>query len=122
MDSRLILIISAVVIAVAIVIIKNLGAVKADDLTDILAGKKYKLIDVRTTHEFSNGHVKDAKNIPLDTLSKRIEKFAPNKETALLLYCRSGARSGHAKRNLIAMGYKNVRNLGSLHHATELMK
>ncbi len=122
MNSKFILIVGVAIIAGIIIVIKNLKAVKADDLTDILSEKKYKLIDVRTTQEFSNGHVKNAKNIPLNILSQRIEKFAPNKETTILLYCRSGARSGHAKKTLETVGYKNVLNLGSLHHATELMK
>ena len=122
MNNKIILIIGAAIIIGIITILKHLGLAKPDELKTILAGKKYKLIDVRTIQEFENGHVKNAKNIPLHELSKRIEKFAANKEIPLLLYCRSGSRSGHAQKLLTKQGYKIVLNLGSLHRATEIMK
>ncbi len=108
-------------IIVIITVVKNLRLARPDELENILNNKKYKLIDVRTIQEYGSGHVKNAKNIPLHELLQRIEKFAPNKETPLLLYCRSGSRSGHAKKILDTNGYKNVFNLGSLHRATEIM-
>lgn len=72
------------------------------------------LIDVRTTEEFNQGHIKDAKNVPL------VNNFAsalPNQVTkgsAIYVYCRSGNRSYQAARQLIEAGYKNVYDLGSL--------
>ena len=122
MDNKLILIIGAAVIIGIHTIIKHLRLAKPDQLKSILSNRKYKLIDVRTIQEFENGHVNKAKNIPLHELLQKIKKFAPNKETPILVYCRSGARSGHAKKNLDKMGYTTVLNLGSLHRATEIMK
>ena len=121
MNNKIILIIGVVVIIGVITILKHLGLAKPGELESILANKKYKLIDVRTIPEFDNGHVKNAKNIPLHELLQRIDKVAPNKDRPLLLYCRSGSRSGHAKKVLEEKGYTNVMNLGSLHRATEIM-
>ena len=122
MNNKIILIICVAIIIGIITILKHLGLARPDELKTILDGKKYKLIDVRTVQEFGSGHVENAKNIPLHELSQRIGKITPNKETPLLLYCRSGSRSGHAKKVLNKQGYKTVLNLGSLHRATEIMR
>ena len=121
MNNKLILIIIIAIIIGITTILKHLGLARPDELKTILAGKKYKLIDVRTIQEFGNGHVENAKNIPLHELSQKIEKFETYKETPILLYCRSGARSGHAQKLLTKQGYTTVLNLGSLHRATEIM-
>lgn len=121
MNSTLILIISIAVVIGIITILKHSGLAKPDELKSILSNKKYKLIDVRTIQEFGSGHVQNARNIPLHYLLEKIDKIAPNKETPILLYCRSGSRSGHGKKVLEGKGYKTVLNLGSLHRATEIM-
>jgi phage shock protein E len=53
------------------------------------------IVDVRTVNEFKTGHIKDAVNVPLNTISKQlhiIKKF--NKP--VIAVCRSGNRSGIA--------------------------
>lgn len=78
------------------------------------------LIDVRTVGEFESGHVKDAINIPLDIVRDEVEKTIQNKQTPLLLYCRSGARSGMATKILRMVGYENTHNIGAFHQAALL--
>ncbi len=75
------------------------------------------LIDVRTPAEFAEGHVEGAVNLPLDTITSSIAGVAPDKETPIGLYCRSGRRSADAGQKLQALGYTQVRNLGSLDDA-----
>ncbi len=53
------------------------------------------VIDVRSPGEFSSGHGKNAKNIPLGSISGQAKKIkAMNKP--IIVCCRSGARSGQA--------------------------
>ncbi|MBA4153766.1 rhodanese-like domain-containing protein [Flavobacterium sp.] len=53
------------------------------------------IIDVRTVGEFQQGHIKGAKNIPLDMIfSKAAEIKKMNKP--VIVYCRSGMRSSQA--------------------------
>lgn len=61
------------------------------------------VVDVRTPQEFSQGHVKGSKNIPLQTLSSNAKKLA-GKEVVLV--CRSGARASQAKYVLQQNGIK----------------
>jgi len=67
------------------------------------------VIDVRTAKEFSQGHVKRSRNIPLHELRDRSSEIPSEQE--VVLCCRSGHRSYIAQRILMNQGRNNVRNL-----------
>ncbi|MGZ5188852.1 MAG: rhodanese-like domain-containing protein [Kaistella sp.] len=69
------------------------------------------IIDVRSKEEFATGHVKGSVNIPLEQIPASIDKL--KKYNQVIVCCRSGSRSGQAKRVLEARGFKNVTNGGS---------
>ncbi len=73
------------------------------------------LLDVRSSDEFRQGSLPDAKNIPLALLpvvaDERLKKHEP-----VLIYCRSGGRAIMAERILAGMGFTNVTNIGSIFH------
>lgn len=69
------------------------------------------IIDVRTPGEFAGGHVKGSINIPLDQISTKADTL--KKQKSIIVCCRSGNRSGQAKRILNAKGLTNVENGGS---------
>ena len=75
------------------------------------------LIDVRSQQEWDAGHIERATLIPHTEIAARIASVAPDKNTPVVLYCRSGNRAGKAKAELEAMGYSNVQNWGSLEQA-----
>jgi rhodanese-related sulfurtransferase len=72
------------------------------------------LIDVRTPDEFRKSRIAKSVSVPLDTLMSNIEKVAPNKDAIIIMYCHSGLRSSTACRELVKMGYTDVRNLGGI--------
>ncbi len=57
------------------------------------------IIDVRTPNEFDHGHIKGSKNIPLDKIQREL-KTIKNMNKPIITVCRSGSRSGMAKRIL----------------------
>jgi rhodanese-related sulfurtransferase len=61
--------------------------------------------------EFDGGSAKGAVNIPLDTVASQISKFKNKKN--IVVFCRSGNRSGQAKSILEANGISNVTNGGT---------
>ena len=64
------------------------------------------VVDVRTAGEFATGRVKGALNVPVQELSARIgELGAPGK---VLIYCRSGMRSGQAGSMLRSAGFEVI--------------
>ncbi len=61
------------------------------------------IIDVRTTAEFSGGHVANSINIPLQEVPSRMEEIKML-EMPLILCCASGNRSGQAAQYLSSYG------------------
>ena len=72
-----------------------------------------RLVDVRTPREFAAGHIPGAINIPVQQLDSRLGELQP-KGTAIVVYCRSGTRSGNAARMLKNAGFEVVHDLGPM--------
>ncbi len=72
------------------------------------------LIDVRNQGEYASGFIEGAISMPLDRISQSIQTKIPEKNTPIIVYCLSGARSAAAKKGLIKLGYTNVSNGGGV--------
>jgi rhodanese-related sulfurtransferase len=75
-----------------------------------LVGAGIQVVDVRTPAEFAAGHIPGAVNIPYDELARRAGEVGPP-STPVLLYCRSGRRSGIATETLRKLGYAEIYDL-----------
>ncbi|MDH8677460.1 rhodanese-like domain-containing protein [Fusibacter bizertensis] len=74
----------------------------------------YRLVDVRTQEEFDEGHIKGAELMPLDQLESLAGDQLNDKDQVLIVYCRSGNRSGQASDLLKELGYTHVYDLGGI--------
>jgi len=72
------------------------------------------LIDVRNPGEYASGYIEGAISLPLDRITQTIQTRVPDKNTPVIVYCLSGARSASAKNGLIKLGYTNVSNGGGI--------
>ncbi len=82
-----------------------------------------RFIDVRTQQEYDAGHVAGAELLPLDQLESKIESEVADKDTKIIVYCRSGNRSGQAQAMLNGMGYNNVYDAGGIiNYSGEVIK
>ena len=70
------------------------------------------IIDVRTATEYAQGHLKGSVNIPFDVAVKQFTALEIRKDRDVVLYCRSGNRSGKAFNSLKAAGYTKLHNGG----------
>ncbi|HYH05250.1 MAG TPA: rhodanese-like domain-containing protein [Bacillota bacterium] len=70
-----------------------------------------RLVDVRTSEEYREGHIPGSILLPLDRLTTEAEETLPDKNAEMIVYCRSGNRSATASQSLTEMGYTNVANL-----------
>jgi rhodanese-related sulfurtransferase len=67
------------------------------------------LLDVRTQTEWEqDGHLENATLIPHSELEAREGELPSEKDTMILLYCRSGNRSQDAAQTLIDLGFTNI--------------
>lgn len=68
------------------------------------------LVDVRSAEEFAAGHLDGAVNIPYTEVDRIAGLIGEDKQRSVVLYCRSGNRSGKATDALRNMGYTGVFN------------
>lgn len=80
-------------------------------LTAIHSGS-HLVIDVRSSEEFAAGHLPGARLIPHYRIGAEIVAVAPDKDTPIVLYCRSGRRSQIARQALLELGYTQVVDAG----------
>ena len=73
------------------------------------------VVDVREPEEYHAGHIPGAILFPLSTIreASAAERIL-SKESPLLVYCRSGARSKRAAAMLSLLGYQKVADMGGL--------
>jgi len=72
------------------------------------------LVDVRTAEEYDAEHIPGAILLPLDDLEADAGSVLPDKDAIIIVYCRSGNRSGQAAALLDQLGYTHVNDLGGI--------
>lgn len=88
--------------------------ISAEEAKKMMDNQEVIVVDVRTIEEYQQGHVPNALSLPLDSIQDKAETTLANKETTLLLYCRSGRRSEAASQILLSLGYKNIYDFGGI--------
>ena len=73
-------------------------------------GEKFHFLDVREEWEYEEDNL-GAENIPLGELPHRIAELEQYKDEEIIVHCRSGARSGNAKKFMESKGFSQVRNV-----------
>jgi len=69
------------------------------------------LLDVREPSETAGGKIAKAIQIPAGSVEKRAGELEKHKNKTLLVYCKTGARSGMACRELSKKGFDKVYSL-----------
>lgn len=73
------------------------------------------VLDVREQSEFDAGHIPEAVLLPVGTITEATAAAViPEKDSVVLVYCRSGNRSKTASQSLVDLGYTNVFEFGGI--------
>ena len=73
------------------------------------------ILDVREQEEYDSGHIPDALLLPVGTITEEsAAEVIPDKDTTVLVYCRSGNRSKTAAKTLAGLGYTNIYEFGGI--------
>lgn len=86
--------------------------ITAEDLKKRMdGGESLHIVDVREPHEHAEFNI-GGTLLPLgDIRSMQIDEIEDLKGEEVIVYCRSGGRSGQAAMILETMGFQNVKNL-----------
>ncbi|QEL63973.1 hypothetical protein OTERR_04970 [Oryzomicrobium terrae] len=90
---------------------KSGSEVSATDATLLINREDAIVLDVRDPAEFAQGHIPNARNIPVDKLAERLGELDKFKERTVVAVCASGVRSGKACGELKKAGFAKVVNL-----------
>jgi rhodanese-related sulfurtransferase len=77
-------------------------------------GENAYLIDVRSESEYVEGHLSGAILMPSEDFAERLPAEIPDRETVILLYCRTGNRSSAALKQAQDLGYIVAINAGGV--------
>ena len=89
----------------------SVKSININEIDDLIG--KVNVIDVREPHEFKNGSLKTAKNIPMGDLAKNPGKYL-KKDNTYYLFCLSGARSKRTSSYLYDEGFEVVNLSGGI--------
>ncbi|MDR9867412.1 rhodanese-like domain-containing protein [Lactococcus cremoris] len=78
--------------------------IDAGQLKLLTENKNAIIIDVREDFEYRNGHVPEAKNIPLSQLEEKYQEITDGN----YIICQSGARSARACQYLLSKGIETI--------------
>jgi rhodanese-related sulfurtransferase len=91
---------------------KAAGLVNLDTATAVsLINDGAMVLDLRSKEAFAQGHIVNAKNIPLDEFEARRDAVLGSTSRSIIAVCDSGARSGRTINALRQSGHESSFNL-----------
>jgi hydroxyacylglutathione hydrolase len=89
--------------------VQELAQMPVRELNGLLPSHDFQLLDVRTPHEWDEGHLPGARYLFLGDMPEKLRDLNPAEP--VVVYCASGYRSSLAASLLQASGFRNVRNV-----------
>jgi len=92
----------------------SIQIISPEDAKEMMDTSGVIVFDVRTQEEYDAGHIDGAILLPYDSITAESPGLPANKDAAIMVYCRSGSRSGVAASTLSDLGYTQIYDLGGL--------
>lgn len=94
---------------------KLISAEEGKEMMETLK-EPFVLLDVRHEPEYVRGHIPGAVFLDNDDIQREehLDRLPENKDTTLILYCRTGRRTQMAARKLEALGYTTIYDMGGI--------
>jgi molybdopterin/thiamine biosynthesis adenylyltransferase/rhodanese-related sulfurtransferase len=86
----------------------RISELTTDEVDELRGEPGVLLLDIREPDEFAQGAVPGALHIPRGRLESMVEPRVPDRDTKVIAYCESGARSAFAAETLNQLGYPNA--------------
>jgi len=94
---------------------KGYKSIAAQEAKALMDGGDVIIVDVREAHEYQEGHIPNAIALPISIIGPHSgELISAEKDSTILIYCRSGNRSKVAASYFVKMGHTNVYEFGGI--------
>ncbi|NIR58013.1 MAG: rhodanese-like domain-containing protein [Gammaproteobacteria bacterium] len=108
----------ALVVVVALLIgnevmrlLRRYREVTPAEATNLTNRENAVMLDIRDPKEYREGHIINAKHVPLGELDRRVKELERYKDRPVVAYCRTGQQSARACALLEKQGFQPVYNL-----------
>lgn len=89
--------------------------ISQEEAKEMIDTQEVVILDVREQDEYDSGHIPNAVLLPVGTIDEDTAAAAiPEKDSTVLVYCRSGNRSKTASSTLAELGYTNIYEFGGI--------
>ena len=89
--------------------------ISQEEAKDMMDSQDIIILDVREQDEYDSGHIPGAVLLPVGTIDEETAaEVIPEKDSTVLVYCRSGNRSRQAADKLARLGYTNIVEFGGI--------
>ena len=88
--------------------------ISQDKAKEMMDTQEVLVLDVREQSEYAGGHIPGAVLLPVGTIDEAAAAVIPEKDTTVLVYCRSGNRSKRAAKALAELGYTGIYEFGGI--------
>ena len=86
-----------------------------EEAKEMMDAQKVIILDVREQDEYDSGHIPGAVLLPVGSIDETTAaQVIPEKDSTVLVYCRSGNRSKTASTVLADLGYTNIYEFGGI--------
>ena len=86
-----------------------------EEAKEMMDNQEVIILDVREQDEYDSGHIPGAVLLPVGTIDETTAaEVIPEKDSTVLVYCRSGNRSKTASSTLADLGYTNIYEFGGI--------
>ena len=86
--------------------------ISQDEAKEMMDTQEVIILDVREQDEYDSGHISGAVLLPVGTIDETT--VIPEKDSTVLVYCRSGNRSKTASAALAELGYTAIYEFGGI--------
>ena len=86
-----------------------------EEAKEMMDSQEVIILDVREQDEYDSGHIPSAVLLPVGSIDEdTAAEVIPEKDSTVLVYCRSGNRSKQAADKLARLGYTNIVEFGGI--------
>lgn len=79
--------------------------------TKMDSGEQYQFIDCRENAEWNESHIPGATLVPLSEFEHKFDSILKDKNSPVIIHCRSGKRSMNACMFLLSKGFTDLTNV-----------
>ena len=89
--------------------------ISQEEAKEIMDTQEVIILDVREQDEYDRGHIPGATLLPVGTIDEdTAAAVIPEKDSTVLVYCRSGNRNKTASATLAGLGYTEIYEFGGI--------